>query len=449
MPNSSFEREVLGLGSIRVGLIGFGVVGTGFVKLLYSNRDEIESRTGLRIELIRVVDKDIETPRGVEIPSHLLSTDPRDVIEDPRVDVVVELIGGIEPARSLILDAMRKGKHVVTANKALISTHWEEIMSEASKNGVEIGFEASVGGGIPIIQSLGEGLVANRIRAIYGIINGTTNYILTRMTEDGWDFEEALGDAKAKGYAEADPSLDIDGIDATHKIVILANIAFGTNLKVEDVYREGINGITALDIRYALEEFGYVIKSLAIARKYDDEFDIRVHPALIPKDHVLASVRGVMNAIYVEGDAVGPLTFCGYGAGQMPAASSVMSDLIRIGMAIKRGSAPAIPFRISEGNPPIRNMGDHISKYYVRLMVEDIPGVLSRIFGIVAERDISVAALIQRERGKEDVVPIVILTHEARERDLKEAMERVSKLPFVKADPLMIRVEEARWIGEE
>jgi homoserine dehydrogenase len=423
---------------VRVGIIGFGTVGSGTVKVLLQNSELIKKRTGLDIEIARIADLDIKKDRGIRLPEGILTTNASDIIEDPDIDIVVELIGGIRPAKDFILRAIRNKKHVVTANKALLAEEGEEIFQEAKRNGVMLGFEASVAGGIPIIKVVREGLVGNRFLSIYGIINGTSNYILTRMTAEGLSFKEALSEAQRLGYAEADPTLDVEGIDATHKLTILASLAFGIPLSYKSIYREGITGITPLDINFA-KELGYRIKLLAIAKLTDGGLELRVHPTMVPEEYLISKVDGVFNAVYVEGDAVGPTLYYGRGAGDMPTGSAVVSDIVDIA---KRLSSPE-PVRMAEpyGNTILKDMGEIVSMYYFRFTALDRPGVLSKISGILGEHNISIASVIQKGRRVGGAVPLVILTHMAKEKDVLKALSEIDRLSVVADRSFFLRVE--------
>jgi len=429
---------------INVGLIGFGNVGTGVLKILERNLSHIEGKVGARLRIKKIVDQDITTPREVKVSRNMLTTDIREILDDPEIDMVVELIGGYEPAHTYLMEAMKKGKHVVTANKALLANYWQELISTARNHRVDIYFEASVGAGIPVIQSLNEGLSANRIQAIYGIVNGTTNYILTHMTKEGKSFSQVLEEARRKGYAEADPRLDLEGIDSAHKISILSAIAFGIDVKLEEIYTEGITYLQLEDIQYAREEFESVIKLLAIAKYQDQEVEIRVHPALIPQNHLLAAVDDVYNAIYIVGDAVGATMFYGLGAGQMPAASAVVSDIIYLARNIASGVAARVPNVMPPNKltaPRVKKIEEIISRYYLRFSALDQPGVLSQISGILGEHGISISAVIQKEQKSGDIVPIVMLTYEAREKEMREALRKIDQLPVVKDTTVLIRME--------
>lgn len=419
---------------VKVGIIGFGVVGTGTAKILLTHRDIIKKRTGIDLILKKVADKDITRSREVTLPEGVLTKDARDVINDPEIDIVVELIGGLHPAKEFIMEALSRGKHVVTANKALLAEDGNDIFALAKEKALQIGFEASVGGGIPIIKVMREGLVANKMLAIYGIINGTTNYILTKMTNEGIDFQDALREAQQLGYAEADPTLDIEGIDSAHKITILASLAYGIPFNFNKVYCEGITKITAQDIAFA-KEFGYKIKLLAITKILNGEIELRVHPTMIPEDYLIAKVDGVFNAIYVEGDNVGATLYYGRGAGSIPTGSAVVADIVDIA---KGGNQAALDFSEALNIKPIEEIE---SMYYFRFTALDRPGVLSKISGVFGEHNISIASVIQKGRSKAGAVPLVILTHKAKERDVLQALEKIDKLPVVAGKSVFIRVE--------
>lgn len=425
-------------GSINVGIIGFGTVGTGTARILLKNHDIIFKRTGLDIRLKRIADLDIKRDRGLKVPEGVLTTDARDILEDKDIDIVVELIGGIHPAKEFILQAINNNKHVVTANKALLATEGNEIFLEAEGKGVFVGFEASVAGGIPIIKVMQEGLVANRILNIYGIINGTSNYILTKMTEEAKEFSVALKEAQGLGYAEADPTFDIEGIDSAHKLTILSSLAYGIPLSYKEVYKEGITRITSQDIDFA-RELGYKIKLLAITKAVDNEVEMRVHPTMIPQDYIISKVDGVYNAIYVEGDAVGSTLYYGRGAGDMPTGSAVVADIVDIAKKAESGKGHYSFLRPS--NLRIRKMEDIESMYYFRFSAIDKPGVLSKISGILGENNISIASVIQKGRRIGGAVPLVVLTHLAKERDVIKAIEAIDNLPVVTEPTHFIRVE--------
>jgi homoserine dehydrogenase len=427
---------------IKIGIIGFGTVGTGVVRILQENAPLIEQRLGGRISLYKIADIDLARDRGVQVPQEILTTDAEAVLSDPEISICVELMGGIEPARTFILKAMKSGKHVVTANKALLALHGAEIFAAAQANGVRIGFEASVGGGIPIIRSLREGLVANRIISIFGILNGTSNYILTRMTQEKKGFREVLKDAQRLGYAETDPTLDVEGIDAAHKLAILATLAFGVRVDLNDIFVEGISAITPLDIQYS-SEFGYRIKLLAIGKEDGGKVELRVHPTMLPAHHLLSTVEGVYNAIYLTGDAVGPTMFYGQGAGSLPTGSAVVSDLVDICRdSIKgiKGGGVILPLASSQEGA-IKPIDEVSTPCYLRFTALDRPGVLSHISGILGKHDISIASVIQKGRKVKEAVPIVMMTHEAKERDIHHALSEINKLDIIRAKTTLIRVE--------
>ncbi|MFA6054330.1 MAG: homoserine dehydrogenase [Thermodesulfovibrionales bacterium] len=426
---------------INVGIIGFGIVGSGTAKVLLTNKDILNERLGFKLNLKRIADLDITTDRGIKIPEGVLTTDVNLLFNDPEIDIVVELIGGIKPAKDFIMKAIQNGKHVVTANKALLATHGTDIFNAAREKGVEVGFEASVAGAIPIIKVMKEGLIANRIKAIYGIINGTSNYILTKMTDENVEFADALKEAQALGYAEADPTFDIEGIDTAHKLTILATLSYGIPLSFSSVHIEGISKITAQDINFA-SELGYKVKLLAITKETDGEIELRVHPTMLPKDYLIAKVDGPFNAIYVEGDATGSTMYYGRGAGSVPTGSAVVSDIADIARNIQKnalGRVPTIP-NIS-GDVRIRKMDDITSRYYFRFSALDKPGVLSKISGILGNHNISITSVIQKGRMVGEAVPLVVLTHEAKEKDMRLAIEEIDKLPVVMGKTVIIRVE--------
>lgn len=428
--------------AIHVGIIGFGTVGTGVIKILFQKQRELEEKIGFPIVIEKVADLDIKRERGITLPQNVIVTDSGEVIDSPSIDIVVELIGGIHPAKEFILRAIKNGKHVVTANKALLATEGHEIFKIAYENNIEIGFEAAVAGGIPIIKIVREALIGNKIQAIYGIINGTSNYILTKMTDERVDFSTALKEAQNLGYAEADPTLDIEGIDAAHKLTILASLAFGTQISFKDVYTEGISKITPLDIEFS-SEFGYKIKLLAIAKQLDKKIELRVHPTMVPKGYLISNVNGVFNAVYVEGDAIGPSLYYGKGAGEMPTGSAVVSDIIDIARNIKKGAVNRLQsVTVSErADLTIKKMEDVQSNYYFRFSVIDKPGVLSKIAGILGGYGISIKSVIQKGRKKEETVPLVMMTHEAVEKDVNQALKEIDKLDVVTGKTMFIRVE--------
>ncbi|MBW8065234.1 MAG: homoserine dehydrogenase [Nitrospira sp.] len=429
---------------IGVGLIGFGTVGAGVVRILLQNASLIQRRVGVPLELVRVADLDVTRDRGVKLSPGILTTDARDVLDDPAIDVVLELIGGYGVAKQVILDAMARGKHVVTANKALLAVHGEEIFEAAARHHVDLGFEASVGGGIPVIRALTEGLAANTILSIYGIINGTSNYILSRMTSQGHGFQEVLAESQRAGYAEADPTFDVEGIDSAHKLSIMVSLAYGTPVNVKEVYTEGISHLAPLDITYA-KEFGYTIKLLGIAKFSDGEVEARVHPTMIPSSSPIAQVDGVYNAIQLVGDAVADIVLYGQGAGAMPTGSAVVSDVIAIARNLLTGSTGRVPpasFQQDQRRPlRIRPMEEITSLYYMRFMVLDEPGVLSKISGVLGDHRISISSVIQQGRKEGQTVPVVIMTHRASERNVQAALREIDPMAFVSEPTTLIRVE--------
>lgn len=433
------------MNSIKVGLIGFGTVGAGVIKIIQENREIIKQRLGTELELRRIVDLDITTERPIRVSRSLLSTDISDIMDDPDIGIVIELIGGIEPAKSFIIEALERKKHVVTANKALLAHHGNEIFDIALKNGVNVGFEASVGGGIPLIRSIREGLVAEDIQTVYGILNGTANYILTRMTTDGASFSSALKEAQEQGYAEADPTLDIEGHDTAHKLAITSALAFGSKIEFDRVHSEGISEIDQKDIQFA-SEFGYRIKLLAIGAKKNGEVEMRVHPTMIPREHVLSSVDGAYNAIFIKGNAVGNIMLYGLGAGMMPTGSAVISDLVDLGRDILRNVNNRVPHlsfhSFAERAILYKSIQEIETRYYFRFEAVDRPGVLSKVSGILAKYNISIAAVIQKGRRVAGSVPIVMLTHRAREMDVTNALKEIDQLEIVKAPSRLIRIED-------
>ena len=429
---------------INLGLIGWGTIGAGVTKVLEQASTSLAKRLGAELYIKKIADLDINTPRDVSIPKDRLTQNAEDILSDPEIQIVIELIGGIEPARQFILDAISAGKQVVTANKALLAEHGFEIFESARVKTVDIGFEASVGGGIPIIRAITEGLVSNRIKSIYGIINGTANYILTRMYEEKKDFKVVLAEAQKLGYAEADPSYDIKGIDTAHKLAILSTLAFGTGVRLDQIYTEGIERISLLDLSFA-SELGYKIKLLALAKNDQDGLEVRVHPTMIPKDNMLASVDGVYNAIYIIGGFTGPTMFYGQGAGQLPTASAVMSDIVEIARNVLHSSTgmitPVVHKALESNDKPIKDIRKIRSDYYLRFSAMDRPGVLSAIAGILGEHNISISSVIQKGRGEKGGVPIIMMTHEAQESDLQSALSEIDCMPMVLDKTLCIRIE--------
>jgi homoserine dehydrogenase len=428
---------------VNIGLIGFGNVGSGVVRILREKKTFLAEKTGIEIALKKVCDQDISSKRSIRLDKGLLTKDAREVIHDPQIDIIVELIGGIHPAKEYILEALKKGKSVVTANKALLAQDGRELFTLAHERGKSIYFEASVGAGIPIIKSLREGLVANSFDSIFGIVNGTSNFILSEMSEHGRTFEEALRQAKAKGFAEKDPTLDIEGIDSAHKLILLTYLCFGRLVNMHDIFIEGISQISLADVNYA-KELGFRIKLLAIAKKEKDELEVRVHPTLIAHSHLLSSVGGVFNAIYVSSDLAGDLLFYGPGAGQLCAASAVVSDLVALAQGITAGLfRPTLNITQDKSVNKLRKIDETESRYYIRFMAVDKPGVLAKISGVLAKFGISIASVTQKQRtGKTEAVPIVMLIHEAREKDLRAALKIINRLDVIKQKSVAIRMEE-------
>ena len=425
---------------VNIGLAGMGNVGAGVYKHLLNNRILLMERLGLELVVKKIVVRDPARPRDVPVPDALLTTRWEDLIDDPAIPIVVELMGGIEPARSLMLRAIERGKIVVTGNKALLAEHGQEIFDAAAKHRVPVFFEAAAAGGVPIIKTLREAFIANHILSMHGIINGTCNYILTRMTDAEMNFEDALREAQNAGFAEADPTLDINGWDAAHKAIILASLAYGFWVGTDKIFVEGIERVTAADIRFA-KQLGYAIKLLAIIKAGKrSEIEVRVHPTLVPKTHVLSSVNGVFNAVAVHGDVVGDTLFYGRGAGQDPTSSAVISDLAEAAIALRspRQNYGFTPHGLYGTCKPIEQI---ISKYYLRISVTDRPGVLAQIAGILGELGIGISSVIQPEEHEPDAVPLVLMVHDASNAQMSAAIDRIRKLECVKRPPRMIRVE--------
>ncbi|OGX11174.1 MAG: hypothetical protein A2351_02890 [Omnitrophica bacterium RIFOXYB12_FULL_50_7] len=428
---------------INIGLLGLGQIGTGLYEILTAKKKFFEHQLGVSFEIVRIAEKFPNRKRKVRPPKSIMTQDALSVVRDPSVDVVVELIGGTSAARMLIKEALKEGKHVVTANKALLAEYGDEIFELAHKMRRWVCFEASVGGGIPCIKALREGLVANNIESIHAIINGTTNYILTQMTETGMDFSEALAGAQQKGYAEADPTLDIQGIDAAHKLAILVRFAFGGRVKFSDIYSEGISRISSDDIAFA-KEFGYAIKLLAIAKKTKDGVEARVQPTLLPKAHILANVNQSFNAILMHGDEVGDVMFYGRGAGPHPTASAVIADLVDIAKSeidipvdddsVIRALGPSVP---------VKSITSILSRYYLRFYVIDRPSVLANISKILGKYKISISDVMQRERSVGRVVPLILLTHDTHEKNLRAAVSEIDRMSCIKEKTQVIRIEGA------
>ena len=430
---------------VRVGLLGLGTVGGGVVNVLTRNAEEIARRAGRRIEVVHASARNLDAPRICPLEGITLTTDPMEVVENAQVDVVVELIGGMQPASGLMRRALELGKPVVTANKALIAHEGMELFELAQKHHTMVAFEAAVAGGIPIIKAIREGLAGNRIEWLAGIINGTGNYILTAMRDDGRAFAEVLAEAQYLGFAEADPTFDVEGIDAAHKLTILAAIAFGMPLKFDEVYTEGISGIETEDVQYA-GEFGYQVKHLGIARQRDDGVELRVHPTLIPERRLLANVDGVQNAVLAWGDAVGPTMYYGAGAGADPTASAVVADLVDVVRTLTADPMHRVPHlavvpdQISD--MPVVPIDSIETAYYLRFAVEDKPGVLARIAQILADHDVSIEAMTQKEMTEDErTLPIIMLTHKVREKAMNEAIGEIEAMDAVRAPVVRMRVE--------
>ncbi|MCS7278741.1 MAG: homoserine dehydrogenase [Thermodesulfobacteriaceae bacterium] len=427
---------------VNIALLGFGTVGKGVYELLEKNAPLIYQKTGLYPRIKKILVRDLNKIREKNVPSNLFTLNIEEILEDDSLPVVCELIGGINPAKEYVLRSLQKGKHVITANKAILAEFGDEIWKEASQQKSYLGFEASVGGGIPIIKTLKEALIGNKIKSIVGIVNGTTNYILTRMLENNLSFKEALKEAQAKGYAEADPSLDIKGWDSAHKISILASLAFGTYISFSKVYVEGIEEIDLLDLKFA-KDFGYVIKLLAFAQKDKNRLEIRVHPTLIPENHVLASVRLNYNAFYITGDFVGDILLYGLGAGKEPTASAVVSDIVSAMEYTNLKREPFIKYPSMDKSLEkfLKPIEEVEFKYYIRFSAMDKPGVLSKISGILGKYEISIASVVQIGRQKKKgSVPIVMLTHESKEKNLRKALKEIDQLEVVTAITKKIRI---------
>ncbi len=428
---------------LKIGLLGFGTVGQGVYELLEKNKSLIKEKTGLEWEIKKILVRDKEKRREVKVPSELLTTDPYEILEDREVNIICELMGGIEPAITYILKALEKGKHLITANKAVLAERGEEVFKLAQEKGVFLGFEASVAGGIPIIKTLRESLIGNQLERIMGIINGTTNYILTKMLEEDLSFERSLEEAKAKGYAESDPSFDLSGKDSAHKLSILASLAFGNYIPYNKVYVEGIEEIEVKDLQFA-KNFGYVVKLIAEAQREKNQIVLRVFPSLLPENHILSSVRLNYNAIYVKGDFVGEVLLYGLGAGKEPTASAVVSDIVSAGEYIYSQKIPLITYpKIGERSLKIKPIEDSNFKYYFRFMAVDKPGVLSKIAGVLGEHKISIASVVQIGRHKKKgTVPLVILIHETQEKRVKSALKEIERLDVVKGKTKVLRILE-------
>jgi len=425
--------------TIKVGLLGLGTVGTGVAKVLINNQDTIAKKVGKPVELVKVLEKDIKKQYSVTLPDGVLTDKPEEVLDNPEIDIIVEVIGGVEVAKEFIIRALENGKQVVTANKDLLALHGSELFAIAQSKNNDLFFEASVAGGIPIIRPLKECLAGNKLEQIMGIINGTTNYILTKMTQEGSDFNAVLKEAQELGYAESDPTADIEGYDAARKIAILASVAFNTRVTFSDVYVEGITKITADDIQYA-KDLGFVIKLLGIANYVNGQVEVRVHPAFIPKNHPLATVNDVFNAIFLKGDAIGEAMFYGKGAGELPTASAIVGDVINAARNIEHGVNGRISCTCFEESPIIK-IDEIQSEYYLRLKVADKPKVLASIAGIFGDHDVSIASVVQKSTGKNGKAEIVLITHKVSESSLRNALKAIGDMPMVDTISSVIRVE--------
>ncbi|MBI1195820.1 MAG: homoserine dehydrogenase [Gammaproteobacteria bacterium] len=432
------------MNAVKIGLLGLGTVGGGVANVLSGNRKEITRRAGREIVVTHAATREPPTA-DVDTDGMTVLKDAWAIVENPDIDVVVELIGGYEPARELTLKAIENGKHVVTANKALIALHGNEIFAAAQKKGVTVAFEAAVAGGIPIIKAIREGLAGNHIDWVAGIINGTGNFILTEMRDKGRDFADVLAEAQALGYAEADPTFDVEGIDAAHKLTILASIAFGIPLQFDKVYNEGIGRIESIDVRYA-EDFGYRIKHLGLTKRTAAGIELRVHPTLIPNRRLIANVDGVMNAVLVHGDAVGPTLYYGAGAGRNPTASAVVADIIDVVRALTTDPGNRVPHLAFQADAladtPILPMAEVETAYYLRMQAEDRPGVLAGVTRILADQGISIEAMMQKPPMDDDeALPVVMLTHRVREAQMDEAIRRIEALESIRGHVTRIRIE--------
>ncbi len=425
--------------SIKIGMLGFGTVGTGVFKVLSKNNESIAKKVGRPVEIVKILVKNPEKLRNIKLATGVLTDNPDEILNNPDIKVVVEVMGGTGLAKDYILKALSKGKHVVTANKDLLALHGKELFETAEKHNSNLFFEASVAGGIPIIRPLKECLAGNKLEQVMGIINGTTNYILTKMTEEASDFNEVLLEAQNLGYAEADPTDDIKGYDAARKLAILASVAFSSRVTFSDVYVEGITEITSEDIKYATD-LGYVIKLLGIAKADNGQIEVRVHPAFIPKAHPLASVSDAFNAIFVKGDAVGEAMFYGRGAGDLPTASAVVGDMIAAARDVIYGAGGRISCTCFE-NKTIMSIGQIKSKYFLRLSVTDKPGVLANIASVFGNHDVSIASVVQKNTTEDKIAEIVLITHEVKENSIREALKIIGGMSIVNKISSVIRVE--------
>jgi homoserine dehydrogenase len=426
---------------VNIGLIGFGTIGTGVVKALANRSSFIKRKRGISVEVVRIADKDLKRKRDIKVPKEKLTTNVNKILDDPNIDVVIELIGGVHPAKEFVIKALKNKKHVITANKALLADSGKDIFKIAQKFGVTVKFEASVGGGIPVIKTLSEDFIANKIQAIYGIINGTSNYILSKMEENSESFGSALKCAQRLGIAERNPALDISGMDSAHKLAILSLLGFGRYVDTDEIFVEGIQDVELRDIQYA-KELGYSIKLLAIAKRDEEGLDIRVHPTLLSSRHLLAGVRGAHNAIYIKGDLIGESLLYGEGAGERATSSAVISDIMDIAEVVASGAELKMPKMDFDSELiGIKEIGKVKSRYYIRFMAVDKPGVLAAISGVLADFKISIASVTQKERHRERAVPIVMVTHEAMESSLRKALYIIHKLNSIREKPVAIRME--------
>ena len=426
--------------AVKIGLVGTGTVGGGCIDIILKHRDDFKRHYGVDIELVRVCSLD-STEAEAHGVGHLFTPDYHDIVNDPDIQLVIELIGGTGVAHSIVCEALRAGKYVVTANQALMATAGEEIFSLADAAGVEIAFEASVGGGIPIIDPMKHSLISNEVESVMGIVNGTTNYMLTRIGDDGLTYDEALAEAQAKGFAEADPSADVDGFDAAAKIAILASIAFNSRVVMGDVHTEGIRNISPVDLKNA-REMGYAVKLLALAHRLPEGIDVRVHPTMIPRTHQMAHVNGVFNAIYVVGDAVGETMFFGEGAGAGPAASAVMGDVLDVSRRIEQGVAPIVGCTCTD-ELPIVPMDSLQTRYYLRFVVPDRTGVLAATSAVFSKHDVSLRSVMQEGTAERGAVDLIFVTHTASEKNINAAIKEIASMKdILLADPTVIRVED-------
>ena len=429
---------------IKIGILGLGTVGTGIARLLQENGPLITARLGAALTLKKAADIDLEKDRGIQFEDGVLTSDANEVVNDPEIDIILEMIGGETIAKDFIIKAINNGKHIVTANKALLASYGNELFKLAAAQGVSIAFEPSVGGCMPIIKTIRESLAGNRIVSICGILNGTCNYILSKITNEGVSFEDALAEAQAEGFAEADPTLDIEGFDTAHKLAILSSIAYGAEINLKDIYVEGISNITAMDIEFA-DQCGYRIKLLAITKFNGNAIEARIHPTMIPFSNPLSNVNGSLNAVTLSGDAIGEMMLYGHGAGMMPTASAAISDTIDIARDLLFGATTRVPMLSYQMERikviPTQPIDDISGYYYVRFSAIDQPGVLSKISGILGEHGISIKSVHQYEQKLNGVVPIFMLTHHAREAEIQKALAKIASLDITTKTPALIRIE--------